>query len=127
MKEEDKSDPFDLDNLVIETAPKAAPKSTRKRKAEADFVRLPFPLAIRLGGKASGAAWAVLACLVDMEFQTWVKGQPLILTNCSLQKWNVSPDQKLRALTELENLGIVYVKREPRKSPRVTFSAAQTR
>ena len=30
MKEGDKFDPFDLDNLVVEPAPKAAPKSARK-------------------------------------------------------------------------------------------------
>jgi len=122
-----REDPFDLDNYIIETIPKAAPKSVRRPKAEADFICLPLPLATLLGGKATGAAWAVLACLIEMEFQTWNKGQPLILSSDALQKWCVSHDQKRRALTKLETLGLIYVERKPGSDPRVTLTYAKTR
>jgi hypothetical protein len=118
MKEEDKSDPFDLDNLVVEPAPRAAPKSARKHQKD-DFIRLPLSIAVRLGGSASGAAWAVLACLLDLEFRARAKGQPLVLTNRALQKWNVSRYRKAGALTELEALGIISVQRGIGKAPRI--------
>jgi hypothetical protein len=132
MKARGKPDPFELDNLRVdpeevarrEAAMRAAPKPAPRPRPKDGFVRLPLSNAVRLGGKASGAAWAVLACLLDLEFQARVKDQPLALTNRALQKWNVSRYRKTRALTELEALGMISVQREPRKAPRIKICCA---
>jgi hypothetical protein len=127
MNNEVKSDPFDLENLAVdpeevarcEAAMRAAPKPALRPRLKDSFVRLPLPNAVRLGGKASGAAWAVFVCLLDLEFRARVKNQPLALTNGKLQKWNISRYQKMRALIELEALGLISVQREFCKAPRI--------
>ena len=119
-----KFDPFEydpaamtLDYEVIETAPPLKKQSKRL------WFKFSSSSALRLSSaRASGAAWAVLACLLDLEFQAWRKGEPLALSNVVLKEWGISKYRKLRALPELEKLGLVSVKREPRKSPRVTLT-----
>ena len=46
--------------------------------------------------------------------------QPVKLTNAVLAKIGVSPDAKLRALPQLERVGLIKVKRVDRQAPVVT-------
>jgi hypothetical protein len=102
---------------AIHKKPVGTVKSRRKGAEWFQLMRAP---ALLLGGKTSGAVWAVYICLLDLEFRTSKKGQPIILTNEALKEWGVSPDQKSRALLKLETLGLIsVVERQARKNPHI--------
>jgi hypothetical protein len=48
-------------------------------------------------------------------------GGPTVLGNLALRRAGISPKRKRFALSELERLGLVRVKRQARKSPIVTL------
>ena len=110
----------EADALILKAVEREAWATSGPKKAKATWLKLPLSVALRMGG-ASGAAWAVLACLLNLEFRAKERGQPLALPNTALGEWGVSRRQKYRALVELEALGLVSVKLEPRKSPRVVL------
>ena len=81
-----------------------------RRRAKRDKAWLPIPAAIGLymaKVHASGAAWALLICLLTLEFKAWKKGEPLILSSAVLKEWEISRGQKGRALRELEAIGVI--------------------
>jgi hypothetical protein len=116
MKEEDKSDPFDLENLVVEPAPKPAPKP--RKPARPKFAMVPLSLIPILAG--SGEAAILLA--IYLLHQDWkTKGEAITLSNVALEGSGLTRLQKYRALRRLGKLGLVVVERRGKASPRVEW------
>lgn len=64
------------------------------------------------------AAWSIYCYLLMVN---WKKlRQPVKLTNKALAEIGVSPDAKLRALPQLERVGLIKVKRAGHQAPVVT-------
>ena len=96
------------------------PKTSRQKKEE--FCMFPFHVmaSIAKTGTTVGGVVRVLAAL----FELWFRDNhynPVKLTTASLRKYEVSPDQKLRALRFLEKSGQVSVDRSNGKNPWVTL------
>jgi hypothetical protein len=111
-----KTDQFELENLVVEQAPKAAPK--RHKPSRPQFVMFPLLLAPVLSG--SGEATILLALyLLHQDWKT--KGDAFPLSNVALEDWGLTRLQKYRALRRLEKLGLIAVERRGKASPRVKW------
>jgi hypothetical protein len=73
---------------------------------------------LKLLAGVSPAAWSIYCYLLMVN---WKKlRQPVKLTNMALAEIGVSPDAKLRALPQLERVGLIKVKREGRQALIVT-------
>jgi hypothetical protein len=115
-------DPFDIDGLRIDPADSAyvgkAPKS-RKPKWHREFVRVPWAWVDRLKAVNRGATYRVALLLLYGHWRN--SGRPIRLSNSALIREGVTRSSKSRALQELEQLGLIKVKRCLRKSPMVTL------
>lgn len=120
-------DPFDIAGLLIDptdpayvgkVAGKAAGKS-RKAKWQREFVRMPWAWIDRLKASNRGSTYRVALLLL---YGYWRNGgRPIRLSNSTLIREGVNRQSKSRALYELEQLGLVRVKRCARKSPVVAL------
>jgi hypothetical protein len=89
----------------------------RPRHTVQHFVKVPLTWKDRL---AEAKYAATLKLALHLLFEHWKRnGAAIKLPNVVLDR--ISPDQKLRALRELEQLGLVVVERRDRKSPTVTL------
>jgi hypothetical protein len=87
------------------------------RRSKEHFARLTKERQKLLAG-ASGAAWAIYSYLLTVN---WLDlHRPVKLTNQALAEIGVSPDAKLRALPQLERVGLIKVKIVGRQAPIVT-------
>lgn len=114
-------DQFDIDALRIDPAdpalvPRGAGK-TRKKKWERKFVRVPWVWLDRLKATRHAAVYRVVLLLIYEHWRTG--GRPIRLSNAMLAEIGVTRMQKSRALDELEQLGLIEVRRGTRKSPMV--------
>ena len=103
------------------TATLRATKAKKRKETEAEFIMMPMKIALKLSGKVSGAAWAIMCCLVNLEYKAIVKNQPVVLSNIVLQKWGISRLRKTRALAELKDLGVITVEQKLGMAPRVVI------
>jgi DNA-binding transcriptional ArsR family regulator len=69
----------------------------------------------RLGVKA------LLVGLALWHLRGLRRSNSFIVSNLMMQEWSVQPDAKARALRKLENARLITVKREGKRSPRVTL------
>jgi hypothetical protein len=69
----------------------------------------------RLGVKA------LLVGLALWYFRGLRRSNSFIVSNLMMQEWGVQPDAKARALRKLEKARLITVKREGKRSPRVTL------
>jgi hypothetical protein len=115
-------DSFDVAALRIDPADakfvtKAA--GSRKVKWQRKFIRVPWAWVDQL--KATKRASTYRLALI-MIYEYWrTGGRPIKLSNAMLAGDGVTRKSKWRALRELEQLGLVKVERQPRKSPMVTL------
>ncbi len=102
---------------ATELAPlQAQPRPTRPRGR---FVQLPYEQALRAAGQLRNVHLAVLVELAYQVFRT--HQNPVPLTNTALRAAGFRRDAKLRALRELEGVGLVAVSWRGRKCPMVTL------
>ena len=93
-------------------------KPSRPRRRRGQFVMVPMVWVDRLATAKLTATGKVALRLLSMK---WKSGLTVKLANAALAEKGVTARQKSRALLELEQLGLVAVKRYPRKSPWVTI------
>jgi hypothetical protein len=112
-------DDFDIEKFRVEPGQIPQPQSKKayvKRK-RACFVIVPCTWWHLLARAQHIVTYRVALHLLD---QSWRTGEPAVpLSNCCLEGEGVSPASKNRALIELQELGLIRVKRQWRKSPLV--------
>jgi hypothetical protein len=112
-------DPFDLKGLRIDPSDAAlVPSAERAARRKRQFIKVPQVWFHRLEATNSAATLKVALRLLQLHFRD--HGRPAQLGNLALRLAGVSRMQKRRALVELEGLGLVHVKRRPRRAPIVT-------
>ena len=127
-------DPYDLSSLALTDEDAAAryakaaemeqqgvkvetPASERRREQrKAGFVMVPLVWVDALAKPKGRATWTVAHYILHRAWR--YKGAPVVLSNV-LADLGISRLEKLRALAELEALGLVTVERAARKAPRV--------
>jgi hypothetical protein len=111
----------DIDLSRFEATAEAKPKRTSKRLPPADFrfQRLPAFWIYHLARAQCMATLKLANLLLVLDWEA--RGRPIALGNGRLDDAGVSHDAKLRALAELERLGLVRVQHRPFKAPIVTL------
>jgi hypothetical protein len=118
----DGDDSLDLRKLTLtpeiaETLGKAKAKTEAQRRRQ-QFVKVPLTWLERLRVAKHASTFKVAHYLL---FEHWKRGgRPVRLSNIAMTEAGVSRWQKWRALTELERLKLIRVKRRSRKSPMIT-------
>jgi hypothetical protein len=116
-----KNDPYDPD-LYSSELPLFDPPDEKSKKARSNhapgFILIPVQVRVRLR-KAPAIAWATMACLLDLEFEAKVKGEPHKLSNKVLELFGVSRRLKRAALNILAKRGLVTFTQHGRASPLV--------
>jgi hypothetical protein len=104
---------------VAELAPLQKVSQPRQaRSARAKFVKLPYEQTLLAAGELQHAQLAVLVELSHLMFK--MHQNPVPLSNTALRSAGMSRMAKLRALRQLEAVGLVKVTRRGQKSPLVT-------
>jgi hypothetical protein len=117
----DTEDPFDLKKLALppEMARQqwaAVPRRIQKRRQH--FVKVPWTWIERLAKTRSANTYRVAHALLYLHWKGG--GGPIKLANGTLAMDGVTRSSKGRALSELERLGLILIKRHLRKSPTIT-------
>ena len=115
-------DSFDVNALRIDAADSAfvsKTAGTRKAKWQRKFVRVPWAWVDRLKTTNRGSTYRLALLLIYEHWRTG--GRPIRLSNAMLAGDGVTRKSKWRALRELEQLELVKIERQPRKSPVVTL------
>jgi len=109
-----------VDVAALRVDPAKLPQKSAKRKRwQRRFVRVPWEWAMRLLGTKHASSVYPLAHL--LLYEHWhAGGRPIVLSNALAAEVGLSRSSKWRALKELEELGLVRVKHQARKAPRVT-------
>jgi hypothetical protein len=108
---------IDDERLKPNGAPKASPgRSTKAKKKTASFTKFPWAWEEKLRQARYISTYRVVLYVLRKWWQS--RRQPVPVSNVALP--DVSRYQKSKSLAELEALGLVKIKREPRKSPLVT-------
>ena len=118
--------PIDIEALRIDPAdptlvPRGADK-TRKKNWERKFVRVPWVWLDRLKATRHAAVYQVALLLIYEHWRTG--GRPVRLSNAMLAEIGVTRMQKSRALDELEQLGLIEVKRGTRAARMLATSSS---
>ena len=103
---------------IAELAPLQKISQPRLTRARTKFVQLPYEQVLQAAGQLQNAHLAVLVELAHQMFKT--HQNPVPLTNMALRSVGVSRMAKLRALRQLEAVGLVAVAWRGRKRPLVT-------
>jgi len=111
-------DPFDVEALRVDPE-QVARKPGKRKKWQRHFVNVPWEWVRRpQGTKHAGSVYPLAHLLL---YEDWhAGGRPIVLSNALAAEVGLSRPSKWRALNELEELGLVQVKRQARKAPRVT-------
>jgi hypothetical protein len=104
---------------VAELAPLQKVSQPKPRLARAKFVQLPYEPTLQAAGELQNAQLAVLVELAHLRFKT--HQNPVPLSNKALRAAGLSRLSKLRALRQLEKVGLVKVSQRGQKSPLVTI------
>jgi hypothetical protein len=106
--------------IEVETLEIAAPPTRRKRvRIEETFARIPHKRGIALHGRISASAWIVLLELDRLIFESY-GCNPVRLTNQALEAVGMSRSTKLKALRQLEEVGVVTVVQDGHEASIVT-------
>jgi hypothetical protein len=92
-----------------------------KRKHSLGHYLFPASKLEALAKEVGCAALAVLLIIYETWFRNYQKN-PIKLTNVKLKEHGIGRSAKSRALTVLENAGLIIVERRPRKSPLITLT-----
>jgi hypothetical protein len=112
------SSPFHPDNLRMDVGEVQAivPRKIRRRREH--FTQLPGIWKERLTKVKHISTYRVALHILMRDFET--RGKPFTLSNGALALENVSRWEKPRALSELEEAGLIMIERRNRKSPQIT-------
>jgi hypothetical protein len=114
---DDANSPFHPDKLRLDTGEVwVAPKKIRKRRER--FTQVPGVWKERLTKVRYISTYRVALHVLMRDFES--RGEPFTLSNGALALENVSRWEKLRALSELEEVGLIAIERRKRKTPWVT-------
>jgi hypothetical protein len=115
---DDADSPFHPDKLRLDTGEGWAvtPKKIRKRREH--FTQVPGVWKERLTNVRYISTYRVALHVLMRDFET--RGKPFTLSNGALALENVSRWEKPRALSELEEAGLIVLERRKRKTPRIT-------
>jgi hypothetical protein len=123
----DDDDMFDdIANLRInpaaawEEAAKAKP-AKEKPKWQRRYVRVPWSWLDRLKTSTRVSTYRLAHHLIYVAWRNG--GRPIRLANVALAEDGITRKAKQLALEELEQMGLIKVQRQPRKSPLVTVIA----
>jgi hypothetical protein len=103
--------------------PQSGPNSTRKRW-QRHYVRVPWSWVGQLRSAKRVSTWCLAHVLLYEHWRTG--GKPIVLSNVIMKAEGISARSKWRALEELTKLGLIGVKTEPGKSPRITLHRGVT-
>ena len=88
-----------------------------KKRWRRQFIKFPWAWMDQLRATTSGSTYRLALMLA---YEHWRKGgRPIVLSNIAAEKGGLSRHSKWRALKELENLGLVVLEKQPRKSPTI--------
>lgn len=94
----------------------AASKTSARRSRE--FFAGPVDMEwLYKAAKLKGASLQVALMICHLRKLRGLEWVPL--SNCAMERMRVSPDAKSRAIAALENAGLIMVKRQVGKSPRI--------
>jgi hypothetical protein len=110
-------DPLDLEQLRI--APERVTKPAKPKRWRRHFVRVPWPWVERLQKAKRVSTYRLALVLIYEQWRTG--GRPVALSNVLAHAEGLSRRSKWRAIAELENLGLIQVKRHRRRAPRVVL------
>jgi hypothetical protein len=109
---------FDLDSLRVDPAT-LAHKARRSKKWRRQYVRVPWAWVECLQAARRVSTYRLALVLV---YESWrCGGRPIVLSNMLSKAEGLSRRSKWNALAELEALGLVRVRRRPRRSPRLVL------
>jgi hypothetical protein len=113
-----RKDPFDdLENLRLPPMPEVRIGTSAKiQKRRRNFIVVPVAWDDRLTG-CTGHTYKIANRVLYLHWKN--RGQPFRLPNGMLRYDGVTRYSKWRALTTLERLGLITVKRQPKKSPTI--------
>lgn len=121
------ADIYDLERLRLTpeqitqlTNKPAKPKSKIKKKGwQRQFVRVPWHWVDHLKAAKSLATYRLA---LELLYEGWrLGGRTLTLSNVAAATTGLDRRAKWRALCELENLGLIHVKRKRGHAPRITL------
>jgi CRP-like cAMP-binding protein len=112
---------FSIETLQIVTPPSV---QRRRQKRGEQFVLISRrQLAALRKGDASASAWNVF---IELLWLSWKGGGKSVkFTNRDLADLGISRNTKTRALEELEELGLIRLSQQPRRSPLVTMCTGE--
>jgi hypothetical protein len=99
------------------------PKKIRKRRER--FTQVPGIWRERLTKVRYISTYRVALHVLTRHFET--RGEPFTLSNGALALENISRWEKPRALSELEEAGLIVIERRKRKTPRITILHTATK
>jgi hypothetical protein len=110
--------PFHPNNLRMDVGEVRAivPRKIRRRREH--FIQVPGIWKERLTKVRYISTYRVALHILMRDFET--RGKPFTLSNGALALENVSRWEKPRALSELEEVGLIVIERRNRKTPRLT-------
>jgi hypothetical protein len=126
------TDPFDPINLVIspelaalnDKAKASLRKTTKPRRKPRQVITGNFVPPIPLGWivKASRLSGRALEVAIAIRIQSaFMKSQPVSLTNWTMKLFRIDVYAKSRALSSLEQAGLIQIERKPGCNPVVTI------
>jgi hypothetical protein len=120
----ERDDPFDLDRLRVDPAQFPSKLGKPAKQWRRQYVQFPWAWIDRLQAAKRVSTWRLAVWIV---YEHWRSGgQPIVLSNVLSKAEGLSRRSKWRALAELENLGLVKVKRHHGRAPRLTLHGNQT-
>jgi hypothetical protein len=109
---------IDPSDLAFASKAKGNAKAKAESKWQRRFVRVPWSWIDRLKTTNRVSTYRLALYLI---YEAWRNdGRPIRLANVALAEDGITRSAKRMALEELEQLGLIKVRRRPRKSPLVT-------
>jgi hypothetical protein len=105
--------------FMLHVQGKAGPKWGRPRKPlrRHGFTSVPDSWEYRLRDARHKATWPVALYILRRSWET--NGEPFRVTNVAMKERGIDRHRKQEALEELEALGLIWVLRHYRRSPKV--------
>jgi hypothetical protein len=110
--------PFHPDNLRMDVGEVRVDISRKTRRRRENFTMLPGIWKERLTQAKYISTYRMALHILARDFET--NGKPFTLSNGALALENVSRWEKPRALSELEEVGLIAIERRERKTPWIT-------
>jgi hypothetical protein len=93
--------------------------ATKRAKRKQEFAQITREQVERLAKTTNAASWKIFLHLLLLSWRS--PGRTIRLANGALERVGVDRYAKYRALPELEELGLIEVRRSERKSPEIVI------